>query len=274
MKSVNKMSIKFNSSESEYPLKFYDIGLKWVQHKVYRPHGFRYYHWLQTDKGTGFIKIGQKVIKLSPHQGFLMRPYTPYSCYPDTDQIWITSFLTFEGTMIDSMASFLDLNEFQIYQDLDKNLENFIENNYKSFTTYDYLSSLEQSTLICTFLMYLKRNAYINELDFSQSKIVNKIIEYIRLHYQEKISNEMLASLSGYSIPHTVRLFKAEVEVTPMEYLTRFRLRMAKTLVDFKPEISIDEIASLVGYSNISYFIQQYKKMFQTTPGQERHHVL
>ena len=83
MKSVNKMSIKFNSSESEYPLKFYDIGLKWVQHKVYRPHGFRYYHWLQTDKGTGFIKIGQKVIKLSPHQGFLMRPYTPYSCYPD-----------------------------------------------------------------------------------------------------------------------------------------------------------------------------------------------
>ena len=68
MKSVNKMSIKFNSSESEYPLKFYDIGLKWVQHKVYRPHGFRYYHWLQTDKGTGFIKIGQKVIKLSPHQ--------------------------------------------------------------------------------------------------------------------------------------------------------------------------------------------------------------
>jgi AraC-like DNA-binding protein len=49
---------------------------------------------------------------------------------------------------------------------------------------------------------------------------------------------------------------------------------MAKTLVDFKPEISIDEIASLVGYSNISYFIQQYKKMFQTTPGQERHHVL
>ena len=52
MKSVDKMSIKFNSSESEYPLKFYDIGLKWVQHKVYRPHGFRYYHWLQTDKGT------------------------------------------------------------------------------------------------------------------------------------------------------------------------------------------------------------------------------
>ena len=99
-----------------------------------------------------------------------MRPYTPYSCYSDTDQIWITSFLTFEGTMIDSMASFLDLNEFQIYQDLDKNLENFIENNYKSFTTYDYLSSLEQSTLIYTFLMYLKRNAYINELDFLKVK--------------------------------------------------------------------------------------------------------
>lgn len=104
---VDLMNIEFNASEGNYPLKFYDIGLRWVQHKVYRPHGFRYYHWLQTDEGMGIFKIGQQEIKLPPHQGLLMKPNISYSCYPDTDQVWLTSFLTFEGTATDAFASFM-----------------------------------------------------------------------------------------------------------------------------------------------------------------------
>lgn len=272
--SVDLMNIEFNSSEEQYPLKFYDIGLRWVQHKVYRPHGFRYYHWLQTDEGMGIFQIGHKKIQLHPHQGILMRPNIPYSCYPDADQIWLTSFLTFEGTIADSMASFLALNEFQVYSNMDHELETFIQTNFRTFTKYDKFSSLDQSFLLYQFLIYLKKNAYNNQLDFTQNQVVNEVIDFIRSNYSNKITNESFADITGYSVPHTIRLFKAEIGITPMEYLNRFRLRMAKTLIDFHSELSIDNICQKVGYANLSYFIQQYKKMFETTPGQERRHIL
>lgn len=272
--SVGLMNIEFNPSEEQYPLKFYDIGLHWVQHKVYRPHGFRYYHWLQTDEGLGIFKIDHREIQLKPHQAILMRPNIPYSCYPDTDQGWVTSFLTFEGTAIDLLVSFIDLNDFQVYSTMDAEVENFIQTNYHIFTKFDKFSSLDQSLLLYQFLICLKKNAYNQQLDFTQNQVVNEIISFIRQHYQEKITNDSFASITGYSVPHTIRLFKAEIGITPMEYLTRFRMRMAKTLIDFRSELSIEDICQKVGYSNLSYFIQQYKQIFETTPGRERRHIL
>ncbi|GAA3631143.1 hypothetical protein GCM10022297_07820 [Lactobacillus hamsteri] len=269
-KSDGLMNIEFNESEKNYPFKFYDIGLNWVQHKVYRPSGFKYYHWLQTARGVGHIEIGSKKFKLYPHQGFLMRPNVPYSCYPDSDNEWLTSFLTFEGTATDSIETFLELNNYQLYLSLDPELENFIQQNYKTFSLADYPSSLDQSALVYKFVTLLKKNAFSNKTQFTTNNINNSIIEYIRVHYREKITNQTLSLVAGYSVPHTIRLFKNEVGETPMEYLNKFRLRMAKTLIDFRDELSIEEVSELVGYRNLSYFIQQYKKFYNLTPGQER----
>lgn len=266
---VSLMNIEFNNLDGSYPLKFYDIGLNWVQHKVYRPRGFEYYHWLQTDKGRGVVKIGANTFYLEENQGFFIRPNVAYTCYPDSKE-WITSFFTFEGTLSKDICDFLGLNDFQIYKNINFELKNFIKNNYSIFSKTDYSSSLDQSALVYQFLMILKKNAYIGGLYFTQSDIVNRINEYIRTNYREKISNNDLSELTEYSISQMIKLYKAEVKETPMEFLMKYRLRMAKELLDFNPELSIKEISEMVGYSNPSYFVDQYKRFFSVTPGKEQ----
>lgn len=264
------MNIEFNNLEESYPLKFYDVGLEWNQHKVYRPAGFEYYHWLQTDKGRGIVKIGDSKFYLEENQGFFIKPNLAYSCYPEVDNQWITSFLTFEGTLSGEICDFLGLNNFQFYQNLNSELRNFIKNNYNIFSKNDYASSLDQSALVYYFLMILKKNSCINESYFTQSKVVNSINKYIKGNYNKKVTNSDLSKLTGYSASQMIKLYKAEVKETPMEYLANYRLRIAKGLIDFKTELSIKKISEMVGYSSYSYFVDQYKKAFAITPGKEQ----
>lgn len=264
------MNIEFNNLDGMYPFKFYDIGLHWVQHKVYRPNGFEYYHWLQTDEGKGFIEIGDKTFSLKKNQGFIIRPNIPYSCYPDSDNKWVTSFFTFEGTATEAVCSFIGLNNYQFYFNMTLELQNFISENYSIFSKNDYSSSLVQSFLVYKFLMLLKKNAYESKIYYTNSHVVNNINEYVRIHYREKITNNDLSLLTGYSIPHMIRLYKEEVGETPMEYIIKYRLRMAKTLINFRSDLTVKQVSEKTGYSNFSHFINQYKKMFNETPGQEK----
>lgn len=265
------MNLTFNHNTTVLPLKFYDIGLLWEQHKVYRPEGFTYFHWLQTDTGTGIINIENQEIQLSAHQGFLMRPNIPHSFFPDSNKaVWKTSFLTFEGSAAAEVADFLALNDFQLYNNLDPELDQFISLHYQDFQKTDFESKLTQSELIYHFLMLLKQNAHHNQLLFSKNPVANTLMDFIRNHYSEVITNESLSKISGYSPSHTIKIFRDEFKVTPLEYLNTYRLRIAKSLLKFRSDLSIGTIATLVGFANTSYFVRQFKGQFGATPGKYR----
>ncbi|MDF2314077.1 AraC family transcriptional regulator [Lactiplantibacillus pentosus] len=265
------MSIIFNSNSDNLPLKFFDIGINWDQHKIYRPNGFDYFHWLQTDSGMGIIRIGNQRIKLNSGQGFLMRPNIPHSFFPDSNKSeWQTSFITFEGTAASELVEFLNLNDYQLYNHLDISLGTFIRRNFNTFKKTSFEDTLMQSNAIYTFLMLLRQNAYQNRLIFTDSSVTNLIVSYISSHYQENISNESFSNLTGYSISHTIRLFRDQTGETPLKYLTDFRLRMAKSLIIFYANLPINKISELVGFSSPSYFTKQFKDYFGKTPNQFR----
>lgn len=266
------MSIIFNSTSPDLPLKFFDIGTQWNQHKVYRPEGFAYFHWLQTDFGVGIVKINNQTIKLLPHQGFLIRPNVPHSYIPDsTLNKWQTSFITFEGNAAVQISQFLDINEYQIYDQLDSELDYFIAKHFDLFGHFDNESMLKQSTALYQFLMLLKRNATHQNNLITEDRVVNNILDYLRNNYRQQITNEDISHIAEYSESHTIKIFRDKMGQTPLEYLTHFRLRTAKSLLIFQPNLTIKEVATMVGYTNSSYFVQLFKKNFKRTPGHLRH---
>ncbi len=98
---------------------------------------------------------------------------------------------------------------------------------------------------------------------------IDDVFEYINKHYTEKPSLDELAALSYMDKSYLCRAFKKRFGQSPIEAVIRLRLNHARDLL-FNTDMTIKEIAAACGYNDTSFFIAQYKKVFQNTPSEER----
>ena len=80
--------------------------------------------------------------------------------------------------------------------------------------------------------------------------------------------NDLKQALN-YSSAHMNRLFKEYLNTTPHEYLQSHKFRYAKNLLQ-NTDLSMIEIASKIGYANLSHFYHNFKKHYGITPGDYR----
>jgi AraC-like DNA-binding protein len=69
---------------------------------------------------------------------------------------------------------------------------------------------------------------------------------------------------------HLCRLFKRWLRVTPVTYLTRLRLRIARTLLT-ETDLGVADVAFFVGYPNTLYFQRLFSRFWGVWPSQVRH---
>ena len=60
-------------------------------------------------------------------------------------------------------------------------------------------------------------------------------------------------------------MFKSEMDMTLSEYITQFRMQEAKKLITETDE-KLSSIAEKVGYSDVSYFSNVFKKFYGISP--------
>lgn len=90
-------------------------------------------------------------------------------------------------------------------------------------------------------------------------------VKFMQKNLQEKITLAQLAGISHLSRFHFHRLFKSAYEVTPLQYLTRLRMKKACRLLT-KTKRPIPLIVSSCGFEDLSSFIRLFKKEFKKTP--------
>lgn len=96
---------------------------------------------------------------------------------------------------------------------------------------------------------------------------VKAAIRYIEEHYQENVSLEDLSNTLHISKSECCRCFKRNIQMTPFEYLLKYRIYEAtKQLLDNPEGSSISDLALSVGFNNSSYFNKVFKKIMQCTP--------
>ncbi len=95
---------------------------------------------------------------------------------------------------------------------------------------------------------------------------VKYIEKYVYEHYDENISLSALSAELGYSLPYISRRFKQLTSLTFSEYLQSTRMQIACDLLTNYPEMSLEDIASKVSYSDIKYFTSIFKKYIGVTP--------
>jgi len=102
------------------------------------------------------------------------------------------------------------------------------------------------------------------------SSVIKDVKLYIEDNYsREDFSFQDAAGHVNLSIPHLSRMFRREMGVTFIDYLTSVRIRKAIELLH-SGELKIYEIAELTGYANQHYFSNVFKKNLGVSPAEYR----
>lgn len=100
-----------------------------------------------------------------------------------------------------------------------------------------------------------------------ESKKLDASLQYIHTHISESLPLEKLSAMEYLSTSRYRDLFRKSTGYSPSEYITRIRIRQACELID-EGNLSIDEIALRVGYSDRLYFQRVFKNRLGITPGE------
>lgn len=105
---------------------------------------------------------------------------------------------------------------------------------------------------------------------------VKQAMLFIRKHHADPISLEEIADSIHISKSECCRCFSRTLQMTPFEYLMKYRiLEATKKMIDHPNDpMSIADIALSVGFNNISYFNKLFKKFLGCTPTYYRTHKI
>lgn len=96
---------------------------------------------------------------------------------------------------------------------------------------------------------------------------INTVYEYVLKNYHNPIHLNEISALVNMSHYSFCKFFKQRTTKTFVQFLTEVRIGMAcKYLVEGK--MNITEIAYQSGFSNLSNFIRQFKKLIGSTPSE------
>jgi two-component system, response regulator YesN len=100
--------------------------------------------------------------------------------------------------------------------------------------------------------------------------VVKKIKSYIEENYANpNFQLQDVAENMGMSLAYLSKLFKHEVGISFVEYLTKHRINKAIYLLK-DPLVKIYEVADKVGYSSQHYFCEVFKKVLNVSPSEYR----
>jgi AraC family transcriptional regulator, melibiose operon regulatory protein len=98
--------------------------------------------------------------------------------------------------------------------------------------------------------------------------IISEILKYMELNYKN-ITLEKTAEKFHFHPNHLTRLLKTNFGKTFIEVSHQLKIKNACTLLE-NTDLTIDQVANEVGYTNITFFYKSFKKVHGITPAEYR----
>src|SRR5690606_14296302 len=122
-------------------------------------------------------------------------------------------------------------------------------------------------------LMNQMWQSYIEYYNEIEDDTIQRIKQYIVEHSHKEISLDGIAQIFELSPIYISKLFKEQLGVNYIAFLTECRLEKARKLM-LNPEKSLKEITFEVGYQDPNYFSKVFRKMYGASPTEYRKSLL
>jgi len=100
----------------------------------------------------------------------------------------------------------------------------------------------------------------------SNTRIIEKAVEYINNHITEQITVESISQHTGYSKFHFCRIFKEITGFTPTTYVNMQKIKFAHTMLS-DTDTTVNDVAFKFGFKSTAYFSTTFKKYTGINPG-------
>lgn len=169
------------------------------------------------------------------------------------------AFQLFQQDMLQLFFAYMEKKELSTHELYDNN---------KIFKLYRAaISSIDDMCCWIEACTEYITKGILNNKENTNQYLIAVIKEFIRLHLDEEIKVPQIAEEAHLNADYMTKLFKKETGLTIKEYMVKKRMEKAKDLLQTS-DGSVSDIALEVGYSNLSYFIRQFRMYYGVTPKQ------
>lgn len=146
-------------------------------------------------------------------------------------------------------------------EDIHKRIDLFFDQN-GTFQLEEYKQRKKRE--IAIFLKKVKRST-----EQKNSNIIYEIEKYLQANFDRDVKLQEISDHFYMSREYISRKFKQEFNVNISDYIVKFRMKKAKSLLK-NSQLKIYEIANMIGYQDDKYFRKVFKKVEGITPNEYR----
>ena len=244
-----------NKKTESVPLKINCTGV--VSHTDFSNFGKRQdFYCIYLIKGK--MHLGDST--LLPGDIIIYEPghYYEYQNEGDTEYLWV-HYTGFEAKTLTRTAVHHTNKKQHI--GIRKEIIDCFKNLFRQFILRDEFS---EAISICLLRELLYRTGRFAERK-EESKISYQTMEYIHGHFSEKLDVDMLAQMENMSSTTFREAFRKQTGLSPNEYIISQRISSACLLLT-QTNMSVNDIAADVGYSDQYYFSRLFKKKTSLSP--------
>ena len=293
--AVNDYKEIYEHVNSDYPLAVYLIKPdEYFINKV--P-----WHWheeIEIDivrEGDAVYTIGDDIIKVPCGNAIIIKSNVFHSIQSESEDCSIISIIFSSSILFSDMVSSMSLTYLKPFANMPdkakfinpsdrvgKVLFSYIEDiiDYNLNREYGY-ELLTKSVLYQFWFLLIKdmphkefarRNVVSVDKISADEERIKDAITFIQSNYPDNISLDDIASSIHISKSECCRLFKRTINLTPFEYLTRYRILQACDIMikSQRNDESISYLSTCVGFNSASYFNKLFKEYVGCTPTEFR----
>lgn len=258
----------FFPTKPNYPLK--------LQRSMYADWYNTYWHEqleiIYFQQGDGTFVMGGKEYNITPGDIYVINCNDLHTFKTETSTLNFS--ITIDLSFFDNVEYEYIL--FQPYIKDDKFLQSVFEEVFEEYfaekESWD-MAVMGKVYKLVTYLIRSYRQDTLSQKDYDSRNLklkrLQEVLEYISLHYSEKISTSDVSEVFHINKYYLCKTFKEETGQTPIEYMNDFRVKRSLPLLKSTTE-SIAGIAETVGFEDANYFSRIFKKIMHMSPMQYR----
>jgi len=224
-------------------------------------------------KGQGWCEIGGSRQNINPGEVLVIPPGTPHAYGADDQRPWTISWIHAKGESVLPLISALEVTPARpiLYLGEDPQLlalfEELLSVMERGYAASHLLYASQILNHFIGLMIWHRHRNWKGDLDPIQK--VEQSIAYMKQHLGEESTVASFAALANLSESHFRSLFKRKTGYAPKDYLIRLRMHKACQLLD-TTNLSVKEIAMMVGYQDALYFSRIFSAVMETAPTQYR----